>query len=77
MTIIHYEFAGPSLKLLVGKRYHYFEMHRYCGPMRLRPDGETSHNEHWEENSPFWDEFQKWMDQGQRVDEFGRCVVDS
>lgn len=61
----------------VGKQYHYFEMHRYCGPIRMTPDGESSHEEQWKEESQFWNEFQKWLDQGRRVNKFGLCVVDT
>ncbi|MCH7862514.1 MAG: hypothetical protein IH998_12680 [Proteobacteria bacterium] len=62
------------MRLLVNGRYHTFEMHRFCGPMRLRHDLEPAKNQ-WDEHSPFWPVFQRWMDAGQKIDEFGRGVL--
>lgn len=76
MTIIHIEYAGPIVRLPVNGRYHTFEMHRYCGPIRLKSDGETPTDKQWGENSPFWDVFYKWLDNGQKVDEHGRGLID-
>lgn len=73
--LLHISFAGPTIKLKVGKIYHTFEMHRYCGPMRLFANGEPNQNM-WPENSSFWAVFNKWMEQGKRVDEHGRGIVD-
>lgn len=73
--IIHIAWAGPTIKLKVGKNYHTFEMHRYCGPMRLYADGDTVNQNSWKENSPFWPVFNKWMQQGQRVDGHGIGLV--
>ena len=73
--IIHIELAGPLVKLKAGKSFHTFEMHRYCGPMRCYANGEPM-NRHWPENSEFWPVFEKWMEQGQRVDEHGRGIVE-
>lgn len=75
MTLIHLAVASPVIRLRVGKIYHTFEMHSYCGPMRLYADGETVNDNSWSENSSFWPVFQKWLKQGARVDECGRGIV--
>lgn len=67
--------GGPTLSMnsVTGGRV-YFEMHPYCGPMRSRQDGSGSSQDFpkW-----FWPLFEKWMDGGQKVDRYGRCVIES
>ena len=76
MNLIHISFAEPAVRLKVGKIYHAFEMHRYCGPMRLFADGDTPNPNFWPENSSFWPVFNKWLQQGQRVNEHEIGIVD-
>jgi hypothetical protein len=76
MELIHLNFAGPVVRLQVNGRRHTFEMHRYCGPMKLKADGETPAKNFWSENSDFWPVFDDWVRQGQRVDEHGCGMVD-
>lgn len=73
--IIHISFAGPVVKLKVNNRYHTFEMHRYCGPIRLKSDGETEHSDFWPEHSDFWPVFTTWFNQGKRVNRYGVGIV--
>lgn len=69
-------FGDPTIRLKVGKRYMAFEMHRFCGPMRCSATtGEPTKNG-WSEKSPFWSVFDKWLKQGERVDDNGYGIVD-
>lgn len=68
-------FGGPIVRLKIGKIYHTFEMHHYCGPMRLYSDGDTPNDNFWKETSSFWPVFEKWLAQGKRIDEYGRGIV--
>lgn len=76
-AIIHISWAGPVVRLKVGKQDHTFEMHRYLGPIRLMQDGETERAGGWPENSKFWPVFQRWVNQGKRIDGHGRGIVDA
>lgn len=71
--IIHISWSGPTIKLRAGKICHYFEMHKYCGPMRLYANGEPNQN-FWTEGSAFWPVFNKWLNQGEKVDKNGYGV---
>lgn len=48
--------GDPVIKL--GR--YYFEMHQYCGPIRLRKDGEVSKQDF---GAYFWPLFEKWQEQ--------------
>ncbi len=50
-----------------------FEMHSYCGPIRLDKRGEPT-PENFGEQHPFWGAFERWQAQGSRVDARGRCI---
>jgi hypothetical protein len=50
-------------------------MHPYCGPLRLKADGETPAKHYWSENSDFWPVFNKWVENGEKVNEFGRGIT--
>lgn len=76
MQLIHMSFAGPIVKLRQGKITHTFEMHSYCGPMRLLADGETGAKTFWPEKSKFWGVFDIWMKLGQKIDKWGYGVVE-
>lgn len=75
MTLIHISYGGPTVKLRQGKITHTFEMHPYCGPMRLWADGDTPAKNTWPEKSGFWDVFSDWMRLGQKVDKWGYGVI--
>lgn len=75
--LIHINFAGPIVKLKVNGRYHTFEAHRYFGPIRLKADGETAARLFWSENSDFWPVYNRWVEQGRRVNENGIGIVDT
>jgi hypothetical protein len=74
-NIIHISFAGPTIKLPVGDKMEVFEMHHYCGPIKLKKDGDPSERQ-WGERNPFWSVFSKWMDAGQKVDEDGVGILE-
>ncbi len=76
MQLIHMSFAGPTIKLRQGKITHTFEMHRYCGPMRLLADGETPAKNTWPEKSAFWDVFGTWSNLGRKVDKYGYGIIE-
>ncbi len=50
-----------------------FEMHSYCGPMFLKSDGFTPRQTMLPESSKFWPRFERWLNEGEQVDAFGRC----
>jgi len=76
MSLILINWAGPVVRLKVGQRNHTFEMHRYCGPIRLMSDGVTESKVKWSAKSSFWPVFDSWMTNGQKVDKFGRGMVE-
>ncbi len=76
IEIICLEIGGPPIRLQVGKTYHTFEMHRYCGPLRLYSDGDTPNQNGWSDKSTFWPVFDRWLEQGKRVDQYGRGIVE-
>ena len=66
--------GNPTIRLRVGERDMAFEMHHFCGPMRVNTRTDEPTKNQWSENSPFWPVFTKWMDQGQQVVD-GRGVM--
>jgi len=50
-----------------------FEMHAFCGPMPIdrKGNGRSLAPSHW-----FWTAVTQWCQQGQEVDELGRCQYD-
>ena len=66
---IHVLMGGPEYDIEVnGKRYH-FEMHRYCGPVLLKKNGDPSQRQPME----FLEAASFWAQQGQKV-ENGLCI---
>ena len=60
MELIHISFAGPFHRIKDSRGVEwYFEMHRYCGPIVLKQDGDPKINQPGPK-SPFWDAFNKW-----------------
>lgn len=71
MTVIHVSMGGPEFDIQVdGIRYH-FEMHRYCGPIRLNKRGDA----HSRQPKRFLEAASLWAQQGQRVED-GLCRWD-
>lgn len=71
MDVIHISFGAPEFDIQVdGQRYH-FEMHRYCGPIRLDEDG----NAHPDQSERFLYAASLWAQQGQRLED-GLCRWD-
>lgn len=71
--VIHISVGGPIHKIRAGGRTYKFEMHRYCGPMLLRKDGEPSTAKR--QPSQFLHAVSCWAQQGERVKD-GLCVWD-
>ena len=74
---IHLCFGGPVRVMTMpsGKSVT-FEMHSYCGPMFLKHDGWTTRNAP-PDSSKFWPRFERWLKEGEQVDSFGRCQLNS
>ena len=51
-----------------------FEWHPMFGPARCNAKGDILADT-FTERSKFWPLFQRWLDGGKQVDEFGRCVL--
>lgn len=69
--LIHISMGGPEFDIQVnGCRYH-FEMHPYCGPIRLTKSGK----EHPSQPFAFLHAASLWAQQGQRVED-GLCRWD-
>ena len=68
-------FGGDILHIKVNRRYMTFEDHPRFGPIRCRADGEVA-DKQFAEKSAFWPVWNKWVDQGKRVYQHGRAVVD-
>jgi hypothetical protein len=60
--------AGPTLKLAGC----YFEMHNYCGPMKVGKHGGSVNPDF---PSKFWGPFERWHKTGMRVDAVGNCII--
>lgn len=75
MGRIFIEWAGPIYQISEGRYCFYFEMHKWCGPMRVDSDGEPENDGIFPERSPFWGMFQRWSEQGKRLN--GKdCILD-
>jgi hypothetical protein len=71
VCFIHISMGGPEFDIQAdGKRYH-FEMHPYCGPIRLNKNG----SEHCSQPMAFLHAVSLWAQQGQRVED-GLCRWD-
>ncbi len=73
MKLIHISFAGPFQTITdsEGEEW-YFEMHRYCGPIVLRKDGDPRVNQP-NSKSLFWPTVQLWIAQGKKYFSNGIC----
>jgi hypothetical protein len=67
--------GGRVVRIMVGKRYMTFEDHPRFGPIRCNRAGDVSNNQ-FAEKSPFWPAYYKWVEQGKRVNEHGRAIVE-
>lgn len=74
---VHLCFGGPIRRMLVNGRYVTFEMHRYLGPIRVHGTTGEPTKRDFAEGSPFWPLFERWVAGGEKVDDRGRCVVES
>ena len=61
--------GGPTIKLGIWL----FEMHPYCGPMRLNKDMSGSKADF---PAGFWPIFEKWQKAGQRIGEDGYGITE-
>jgi hypothetical protein len=72
--IIHISLGGPDRFITdANGKLWTFEMHRYFGPSVLTKNGDIAKRQPGEK-SPFWHAFTAWSQQGERVDENGRCI---
>lgn len=69
----HMTIGGATIKMRVGRRIEYFEMHRFFGPMRTTKDGDG--RDVWPENHPFWPLFERWQAAGMLMRESGYAHV--
>lgn len=67
--------GGNIVRIMVGKRHVTFEDNDRFGPIRCRRDGEAA-DAQFSEKSPFWPAWEKWIEQGKRVDPQGRAITD-
>jgi hypothetical protein len=66
--------GGTIIHIMVGTRYVTFEDHPRLGPIRCRRDGEVAGTQ-FSEKSAFWPVWEKWVDQGKRIDQHGRAMA--
>lgn len=64
---------APAYRM--ASRWH-FEDHPYCGPTLLDKRGEPTSALLDSDTHPFWGHYQRWCDQGKRVDDKGNALVD-
>lgn len=69
--LIHISVGGPEYDIQVDGEVYHFEMHPYCGPIRLNKRGD----EHKQQPMKFLEAASLWAQQGQRV-ENGLCRWD-
>lgn len=71
--VIHVLLAGSFYKIVDpnGKTWT-FEMHRYCGPIAVKKDGEPRKKQLGAE-SIFWRIVTNWVQQGQKVNKDNYC----
>ena len=72
---VRIQLGGETIKMRVGRRTEWFELHKFCGPTRLVKGGEEAHPEVWDESDPFWPLFQRWIDGGMLVNESSGYAV--
>jgi hypothetical protein len=74
MDWIHISMGGPDRLITdaTGKEWK-FEMHPHFGPNVLTKNGDIADRQPGEK-SPFWHAVAAWTQQGERVDETGRCI---
>jgi hypothetical protein len=68
--------GGPTLKMPMGNgRYFTFEMHPYCGPVKVHAKTGEPTKHDFPESSSFWNLFKAWDRGGRIVDQYDRCVL--
>lgn len=67
--------AAPSFVLRWQGRTYYVEWHPYCGPARLRKDGEPFKRQP-SQRSPFWKAVGEWEAAGLKVDDQGNAILE-
>ena len=74
MNIVHICYGGPIYTIQCGGVRVAFEMHCWCGPMPVKISDWSERVLSW--NHRFWTDVSQWAQQGEQVDEFGRCAYD-
>ena len=64
MKFIHIMLGGPTRKIQVDGKVFTFEMHRYCGPMLLKRNGEPAAHQ----PNKFIAAASLWAQQGERME---------
>ena len=67
--------GGQIVRIKVRSRYMTFEDHPRFGPIRCNADGEVA-DAQFTERSAFWPVWKTWVEQGKRIDEHGRAIVE-
>ncbi len=70
----HIHLCIPPVYRMAGRWT--FEEHAYCGPTLLDANGEPTTALLDSETHPFWGHYERWVQQGRRVDNQARCLVD-
>ncbi|MCK5612542.1 hypothetical protein KAR91_62300 [Candidatus Pacearchaeota archaeon] len=76
MEIIHISYGGPTVKLKVSGKVELFEMHPYCGPIKLHKQTLDPVHNMWPEGHAFWPVFDKWNKGGQKIDDQGYGIIE-
>lgn len=63
--VVHVSMGGPTRVIQINGRRYTFEMHPFCGPIRLDNLGE----EHPEQPDEFLEGASYWAQQGQRMED--------
>lgn len=66
---IHISLGGPEYDISVGGKIYHFEMHKWCGPVWLKKNGDPQETQ----PIPFLEAASLWSQQGQKVED-GLCV---
>jgi hypothetical protein len=64
----------PVYSLVWQGREYRLEWHPFCGPVRLKKNGEPYARQPGERH-PFWAGIQAWISHGLHADAEGRCLV--
>jgi hypothetical protein len=62
--------GGPIQTIEVNGTRYLFEMHQYCGPVAIKPNGDARKSQPME----FLEAASLWARQGQKVDKNGLCI---